>query len=445
MKSQDLKKLKIPDKSGVYFFIKNKFSSRQGLAERILYIGKATSLRDRVRSYFGKDLINTRGSAILDMVTQANDLEWQETDNVLEALILEANLIKKYQPKYNTKEKDNKSFNYVCITKGGIQSHPDKGDLGGLPKVLIVRGRNLEKEKYDSIFGPFPNGSQLKEATKIIRRIFPYLDNDSEKKNNKEFYRQIKLTPENILEYKNNIKNLKLFFQGKKKSILISLKKDMAAFSKSKDFENAARVRNQIFALNHINDVALIKDDLISPSLTKEMNEERLLINSSLPSSLLVKERGNAIRIEAYDIAHMSGKDMVGVMVVLEDGEVKKSEYKKFIIKTQSGANDTGALEEILSRRLKHEEWRLPNIIVVDGGKAQINVAKKVLSLFMETLPDIKIVSVLKDERHKAKAIIGDENIIKKYKKQILLANSESHRFAITFHKQKRNKSFLNK
>jgi excinuclease UvrABC nuclease subunit len=215
----------------------------------------------------------------------------------------------------------------------------------------------------------------------------------------------------------------------------------MAAFSKSKDFENAARIRDQIYALNHINDVALIKEDLIASQgyenfyffTPKGPYEDK---NFHIHASHVLA----SFRIEAYDIAHMGGKNMVGVMTVIENNEVNKSEYKKFIIRTQDGANDTGALEEVLSRRLRHTEWGLPSLVVVDGNTAQINVAKRVLKKYQF---DIPIVGVVKDEKHRPKAIIGDENIIKNYKKQILLANNESHRFAITFHKQKRNKSFL--
>jgi len=403
MKKQDLKKIKMPDKPGVYFFKKG---------EQIVYIGKATSLRDRVKSYFSKDLISTRGPIILDMVFQADDIIFETTDSVIEALILEASLIKKYQPKYNTKEKDNKSFNYVCITKLVRRKGGEE-----LPKVLIIRGRNLKKEDYRSVFGPFTNGSQLKEAMKIIRPIFPFIDEQSSKRNNRTFYEQLKLTPDNILQYKNNIKNLKLFFQGKKKSILINMKREMLAFAKKKEFEKAGEMKKRIFALNHINDVALIKSDknfhnLVSPK----------------------------IRIEAYDIAHLFGNNMVGVMTVIEDGELAKNEYRKFIIKTQSKSNDIGALEEVFSRRLRHNEWGLPSIIVMDGGIAQVNIAKSVLSRYQFKIP---IVSVVKDDKHKAKAIMGDEEIIKKYKKDILLANDESHRFAITFHKKRRGKDFL--
>ncbi len=425
MNIKNLKKIGLPDKPGVYFFKKE---------DKILYIGKATSLRDRVKSYFSKDVMVTRGTHILDMTVKSDTVDWQETDSVIEALILEANLIKKYKPKYNTKEKDNKSFNYVCFTKDKI------------PKVMTIRGRGLDKKEYSKVYGPFTNGSQLREAMKIIRRIFPYIDNDSIKKNNKEFYVQLGLVPEigvaskeasfsrvlgggkikdqtslkkNFLvsqhEYKKNIKNLKLFFEGKKKSVVLNLKKEMLFFAKEREFEKAGEIKKRIFALDHINDVALIKEDLLRSLAPK-------------------------YRIEAYDIAHMGGKNMVGVMTVIENGEVNKNEYKKFIIRTQKDANDTGALEEVMSRRFRHTEWGLPSLVVVDGSTAQVNVAKMVLNRYQF---DISVVGVVKDDKHKAKAIIGDENIIKKYKSLILLANSESHRFAIAFHKKKRGESFL--
>jgi len=171
MKKETLKKLKLPDKPGVYFFKHKK---------RILYIGKATSLRDRTKTYFSNDLINTRGPHITDMVFKASKLEWQETDSVLEAIILEADLIKKHQPYYNTREKDNKSFNVVCITKEPF------------PKVLVFRERNLkaifakgeDDTKFQAKYGPFTNGPQLKEAMNIIRHIFPYLDSKSSQLNN---------------------------------------------------------------------------------------------------------------------------------------------------------------------------------------------------------------------------------------------------------------------
>ncbi len=393
MKIETLKNLKLPDKPGVYFFLKN---------GKILYIGKATSLKDRTKSYFGKDLIDARGPLILDMVFKADTVKWEVADSVLEAIILEANLIKKYQPYYNTKEKDDKSFNYVCITK-------EK-----LPKVIIVRGRNVKHRVFNKIYGPYTSGTQLREAMKIIRRIFPFLDEKS--KNYLEFYKQINLVPdlEDRKLYMQNIRNIKLFFSGKKKEILKNLKKEMQNYAKSHEFEKAGEIKRQLFALQHINDVALLKTERS---------------NNFAP-----------FRIEAYDIAHMGGKNMVGVMVVVNDGEVEKSEYKKFKIRTQENANDTGALKEVLERRLAHSEWTYPNLIVVDGSVAQINVANAVLKKLKINIP---VVSVVKDDRHKAKAMMGNEKIISKNKSAILLANSESHRFAIAYHKNMRNRNFL--
>jgi len=126
--------------------------------------------------------------------------------------------------------------------------------------------------------------------------------------------------------------------------------------------------------------------------------------------------------------------------VVVNDGEVEKSEYKKFKIRTQDSSNDTGALKEVLERRLAHTEWTYPNLIVVDGGIAQINVARKILNNLKVNIP---VVSVVKDEHHKARAIMGDKTLGLKYKREILLANSESHRFAIAYHKKMRNRNFL--
>lgn len=399
MNNEILKKIRIPNDPGVYFFLKGK---------KVLYVGKATSLKDRIKSYFGKDLIETRGPLIADMIFKGDKINWQITDSVLEALILEASLIKKYQPKYNTKEKSDKSFNYVVITKEKF------------PKVIIIRERKLPEinnYKFQAIFGPFPNGAQLREALKIIRKIFPFLDDKS--KNHYSFYKQVELVPdissvEGKKQYKNNIKYIKLFLRGKKKGVINGLKKEMLVKAKSKEFERAGEIKRQLFALQHINDVALLKND--------------------------IKDNINTFRIESYDIAHMNGKNMVGVMTVIENNVVVKHEYKKFKIRTQKNTNDTGALVEVLSRRFGHKEWRYPDLVVVDGGLAQINAAEDVLNKIRVKVP---VVSVLKDEGHKPKAIKGDEKLVKENKTAILIGNSEAHRFAITYHKNIRAKNFL--
>jgi len=432
MNIQDIKKINLPEAPGVYLFKKG---------QEILYIGKATSLKDRVKSYFSSDLIGTRGPLILDMVFKADKIDFIKNDSVLEALILESELIKKHQPKYNTKEKDNKSFNYVVITKEDF------------PKVLIVRGRNLEGgskigqangladtcfltredirgpeselflEPPISIFGPFPNSAQLREALKIIRKIFPFRDKCLPNQHKACFNYQIGLCPGICVgkisqnEYKKTIKNIKLFFEGKKKIILKNLEKEMSVLAKKQEFEKAGELKKTIFALNHIQDVALIKND----------KTDRLDNN-------LVD-----FRIEAYDIAHLSGENTVGVMTVIENGKINKSEYRKFKI-NKSVQNDIAGLQEMLERRLAHKEWILPQAIVVDGGKAQIKIVRNVLQKINFEIP---VVSVVKDEHHKPRAVLGDKIISEKYSDSILLANSEAHRFAIKYHKNLRNKDFL--
>lgn len=425
MKSQDLTKLKLPPVPGVYFFRSGK-PSRPGdrSGGDILYIGKATSLRDRTKSYFAKDLIKTRGPSIVDMVFKSDTVTFEETDSVLEALILEAELIRKFQPHYNVKEKDGKSFLVVGITKEDF------------PQVLSIRKKDLSADKksakiergkrevkLQAVYGPFTSGGSLREALKIIRRIFPFRDQYSSKKDNYEFYRQLGLTPELGEEaakekYQKTIRNIKLFFEGKKKQIVRELKKEMMMHAKRQEFELADEVKKTVFALEHINDIALMKSDFL---------DSYTMLSSSF-------------RIEAYDIAHMSGKNMVGVMTVLVNGTPDKNEYRKFIIRSQSGSNDTGALEEVLSRRLRHTEWGMPDLIVIDGGVGQLNIAKQVLFRYQMKIP---LVSVVKDDKHKAREILGDKEYATKYAKEIVLANSESHRFAIDFHKQKRNKNFL--
>jgi excinuclease ABC subunit C len=356
------------------------------------------------------------------MLNDFDKIDFIQTDSVLEALVLEAHLIKKFQPEANIKEKDNRSFNFVVITKEDF------------PRVLVVRGRELlnshflKDQEYEISysFGPFPNGSQLKEAMKIVRKLFPFRDKcvpASELKPTQKpkpcFNRQIGLCPGVCTgevtkeQYAEQIKNIILFFEGNKKVLIKNLEKQMKAFAKAKEFEKADKVKKTIFTLNHIQDISLIKEDV----KTGEVGS-------------------TAFRIESYDIAHMSGQNVVGVMTVVEDGEVKLSDYRKFKIKDNPGVNDTKALSEVLSRRLAHIEWRFPDLIVVDGGVAQRNIIEKILK---ENHADIPVVSVVKDERHKPKEILGDKKWLK-YEREILLSNAEAHRYGIAFHKQLRGK-----
>lgn len=402
MKKQDLSTLGLPDSPGVYFF-------RDNVGD-ILYIGKATSLQDRVRSYFNPDLMKARGIRLVSMVTAAETVTYQETGSVLEALLLESRLIKDHTPPYNTKEKDNKSFTCVVITKEDY------------PRVLAMRIREFEK-RYDKkdvlkVYGPFASLTQLRGAMKIIRRMFPYHDYCEALQGKPCFNAQIKICPGVCTgaiskeEYKRHIDNIRKFFEGKKTELKKDLEKQMKLHAKNSEFEKAAQVRNTLFALDHIKDISLITNDEV------------------------VSFKDAAFRIEAYDVAHISGTDRVGVMTVIEGKEKMKDEYRRFKLPERTN-DDYEGLREIMLRRFNHKEWRYPDLIVIDGGTAHKQTAEKVLASLGLSIP---VVSVVKDERHKPKDILGRPEHVDNNKKEILLANSESHRFAIGYHKVLRNK-----
>lgn len=412
MKREELKKFKLPDNPGVYLFKKGR---------RILYIGKAASLQDRVRSYFSKDLSEARSPAIVGMVAEADIVSYQKTDSVLEALILEANLIKKHAPPFNIDQKDNKSWNYVVITKEDFS------------RVLLVRGRELYGIQTTDfipkfVFGPYPHGGQLKDALKMVRKIFPYRDTctpckylgESYVKCRPCFNRQIGLCPGVCTgevtkeEYGRTVKNLRELFSGKFKGLRQRLTREMKSAAKIEDFERAEELRRQVSALEHIRDVSLITHD------------HRIM-------------SGGGIRIEAFDVAHTGGSETVAVLTVVANGEPMKAAYRKFKIHSVEN-NDVAALKEALSRRLNHSEWPLPRIFVVDGAKAQVRTAEKVLK---EAGLQIPVVGVVKNEFHKPKGLLGDSRIIEAYEKDILLANNEAHRFSITWHRNRLRKGMV--
>jgi len=410
--NENLKKSvkKLPAAPGVYFFL--------GKNKEILYLGKATNLKSRVQSYFSSDIIEKRSLLIGKMVNEAKQIDYTETDSVLEALILETNLIRSHKPFYNTKSKDDKSYNHLVITNEEF------------PRVLIVRGKDLTEKFSESEikyhFGPFPDGGLFREALKIVRKLFKFYDTKQPvgKEKNKlvkgkiDFNKQIGLYPDthNKKEYSRTIRHIKLFFQGKKKQVVKELEKEMMLLAKSEKFEEANQIKKRIFALNHIQDIALIKDE------NRVYRDEKRL------------------RIEAYDVAHLQGDNMVGVMTVVEGGTSAKDEYRKFKINNFTSSNDTGALKEMLERRLKHDEWPKAQLIVVDGSTAQKNAAERVLKEHKITIP---VVGVVKDDKHKPIRIIGSKKFIEQNKYEILLANAEAHRFAITYYRKKQRKKHL--
>jgi excinuclease ABC subunit C len=382
----------IPEISGVYLFKKK---------GEIIYVGKASNLRRRVKSYFV-----SKEERAIKIAKSTEEVEVIGTDTVIEALIKEAELIKKYRPKFNIKENDNRSFLYVITTKDEY------------PRVLLCRERELKKENVKKSYGPFVFASEIREALKIIRKIFPY---STHKKEEIErgvfcFYHQLNLCPGNCgkkidrKEYLKNIKKIEYFFEGRKKRIIFLLEKEMEKESKLLNFEKAEEIRKKVNALKFIQDTALIKR----------------------------RGKKESFRIEGYDISNTSGNLSVGAMVVFEKGLPKKEDYRLFKIRNIIKQDDTGMVKEMLRRRFKND-WSLPNLIIIDGGKGQVSSVKEVLD---EEGLVISIIGIAKGKDRKKEEIIG--KIPKETSKETLLrVQREAHRFAINYHRKLREKDFL--
>ncbi|RJQ26038.1 hypothetical protein C4565_07420 [Candidatus Parcubacteria bacterium] len=384
----------------------------------ILYIGKAGNLKRRVSSYF----LRPHDARIEKMVSQIHLIETRETGSALEALILESALIKKHQSPFNIREKDDTSFLFVVVTK----------EL--FPRVLLVRGKDLSKIN-GIVFGPYVSASSIREALRILRKIFPWNIHEGAKIGAYKkpcFEYEIGLCPGicigeiNSIEYKKMIRKLILFFEGKKDIILGELEREMRQASKKMEFELANKLKKQIFALTHIRDTALISED-------------KLKIENLPAGRQGSKLKIGAQRIEGYDISNISGTSAVGSMVVFVDGLPVKSQYKKFQIKTVEGPNDVKMLREVLLRRFKHTEWEFPQCILIDGGKPQVNETIKTLRELGITIP---IVGIAKGEKRDKNEFIG--SIPKGVsEKTLIFVRDEAHRFAIKYHKELRAKKMM--
>lgn len=392
-------KFHLPLSPGVYFF--------RDKTGKILYIGKAVNLKRRVNSYFQKRHIDPR---IEELAGKISKIDYQKTDTVVEALILEANLINKHKPVYNIKLKDDKSFANIIITKEEF------------PRVLIARPTDEKKIKAKHIFGPYASKQEAEIVINLLVKIF---DNHNSRSTGQLYrkyyikgYSSGKIGDISKADYRKIIENIKLFLQGKKTVIIKKLRKEMSREAEAMNFEKAAEKRNQIFALGHIQDAAFIKD-------------KDILLKSSVKYPA---------RAEAYDISNISGKFATGSMVVFMDGKPNKNEYRKFKIKAVDNANDVAMLREMLERRLAHTGWQSPGLIIIDGGLGQKNIAKIVLEKYNLNIPIIAIAKGLTRKGEKLffsgpnGYVFPDIEFIKKVR-------DEAHRFAVSYHRKLIRKS----
>lgn len=399
-------------------------------------MGKAKNLKKRVSTYFqNKDL----GEKTKVLVAQVKTIKTIIVDSELESLLLEANLIKKYNPKYNARLTDGKAYILARITAR------DKD-----PKVLVARRQDDMNSVY---FGPFPSSNDLKVVLKLIRRIFPY---QSVLNHPKKYclYHHLGLCPcppmfqdpEQSKEYKKNIRHIIQFFEGDTKKIIKELEEERDELSKNENFEEASEVQKKI---DSIISVTQRKNDPfeyeINPNLRQDLRSKEI---DELQKVLI--ENGVNIRklerIECYDISNITGVHAVGSMVVFINGEKDGDNYRRFKIKRppKTVPNDFAMMREVIKRRLTHEEWGIPDLIIVDGGKGQISSAKKAL---FEADFDIPLIGIAKREEL---LITTDFKIIRLPKNSSALIlvrriRDEAHRFAITYHKKLRSKYFLSK
>jgi len=427
---------KFPQKPGVYVFKKNK---------DFLYIGKAINLKKRTNSHFQKN--NYRDNLFMG---QVKTIGYIETSSEIEALILEANLIKKYRPKYNIVWKDNKNYFYVGITRAK------------LPQIFWTHQSKTKEAKEGAIFiGPFVDGSAIKSTLKVLRRAFPYY---SVKKHSKTLcpWCHLDLCPgpnPDKKDYQKNIKRLISVLKGNGSVVLRNLKRDMKIMSKSQKFERAAKIRDQLFALEKILENARLpifktvnikgQIEFTDPEDVFRKTKQKTLSNWKKTENKLkkiLKTKKSISRIEAYDVSNICGKFATGSMIVFLDGKSKKELYRRFKIKISGNPNDTAMIKEILNRRLNHPEWIFPSLILIDGGKPQLSTAllvKKENSVAKKII----IASIAKKynklyiEGHKEPLLL--ENLPREIFNLVLQLRDESHRFAITYHKKLRKKGLL--
>jgi excinuclease ABC subunit C len=428
------KKLKeLPKGPGVYFH-KNK-------SGKIIYIGKAARLNNRVRQYFQASRLRDPKTDAL--VAEIVDLDWVEVETELDALFLEAELIRRYQPQYNILLRDDKSLSFIRID---IKSDH--------PTVSLVRRPLDDGAEY---FGPYYSAFSIKKALKYLRKVFPFdrrRPASSQKRPTLDYH--LGLSPglekgkTTLNQYRSNLRQLIRYLKGGRKSIMKEIEVKMRRAASKHEFEQAAKLRNQYRALESLHKQIIFSDkefmDLSKDAGLNELTE--LLGLKTIPR-----------RIEGFDISHMSGTDTVASMVVFQNGMPDKAEYRKFKMRIP-GNDDFAHMNEVINRRVSEKNrraWGLPSIFLIDGGKGQLGAALEALEAAGLETPAIGLAK--QQEQIVISKKWASVNLSEKFAKKIratieetddfILVNvpheshvvkllqrirDESHRFAVSYH-----------
>lgn len=416
-----LMKLKtLPAAPGVYF--------HKDVQGKVIYVGKAAVLKNRVRQYFHHTKKDPKTEAL---VREIADTDWIVVDTEMDALFLESEMIKRYKPKWNILLRDDKTVSYIRID---LKSE--------VPYVSFTRTPQDDKATY---VGPFYGKLAVDKALRILRKVFPYYDKPYDGK--KTLNTDLGLTPGIEIgrttpkEYKQNLRKLILYLEGGRHKLMKDLERQMTTAAKAERFEEAAKLRQQLFGLKELQ-----KKIVFSDKEFLDISSDQALVDLQMALHLPEPPR----RIEGYDISHQSGTNVVGSMVVFVNGASDRSEYRKFKLHRQKN-DDTANLLEVLTRRLKHTEWEYPNLIILDGGVGQVNAVRDLL-----TAKQIPVIGRDKSGDHARNAVVRiiipeadgtlrslllpPESHIAKL---IARIDDEAHRFAITYHTLLKRKNML--
>ncbi len=432
------KPLTIPHTPGVYFFKRGK---------TILYVGKAGDLQKRLSSYWRKNA----GQKVSSLLQEANHVEWYECESEVDALITEAKYIKAHLPKYNVVLRDDKTYFYVAVTREEFPklfiSHNPEYQKNKLVKQTEKSNTNIQ------YIGPFTSGSSLREVLKMLRKIFPYctcftphvrtcLNSQIGRcpgycclggKNNTA-------TETEKNAYRENIQHIVAIFEGKKKQLLGILKKEMKSAAKEQKFEYAAYIRNQVEKLENI----FLHTPLLEKNKMLRVKRNWSAIQEIIQSILGTTKKIS--RVEGYDISNISGTEATGSMVVFINGYPAKAQYRKFKIKYVKGPNDFAMMQEVIERRLGHPEWSYPDLMIIDGGKPQLNAVSHVLNSLNK---NINTVGLAKREEELylpgQPTSIPLRTLSRETEFFFEHVRNESHRFAKKYHHKLREMSYRRK
>lgn len=340
----------LPKQPGVYF---HKDASGQ-----IIYVGKAAILKNRVRQYFQKS--RSRDPKTEALVAEIADTDWMVVDSELEALFLEAEMVRRYLPRYNILLRDDKSMSFIRIDYAS-----------DFPTVGTTRRPLDDGARY---FGPYLSTLQVRQALKALRRVFPYATRRVSGQKRATLFYHLGLDPgleegkTSLKDYRANLRKLIAVIEGKRQAVAAELTNEMLTAAAAQQFERAARIRNQLFILQNLHRQIIFGDkEFLDISKDHALNElVNLLQLPTFPK-----------RIEGYDISHMQGTDVVASMVVFTNGVSNKREYRKFKTRREHN-NDFYNMHETISRRCSPKNiaaWGTPDLVLIDGGKGQLDAA----------------------------------------------------------------------